>query len=206
MGQDIRSEPDQVLAPIRMVRQPRQAGLPRAPFLLSPVFATQGRLRLNPQGVRRLPTHLQRAWHANRRRLARVLQQPGCCPVLGSVAKDEGVLHQPGCGHLQGRSLPPGGVEAVHLAQNLAKASGLHPARVVSKSRRSPGPSSKSSRRSSSTAPRQTVRCHNTCTTIYSKASASVSQSSKSSWVSCRPRRCSCTLRCCSGTSTTVSS
>ena len=37
--------------------------------------------------IRRLPAHLPRAWHANLRRLAGVLQQPGCCPFLEALQK-----------------------------------------------------------------------------------------------------------------------
>ena len=101
------------------------------PPLLGLVFSAQGRVRLIPQGVRRLPAHFPRAWHANLRRLARVLQQPGRCPLPGSAAEDEGVLHQPWSGHLQGRGLPPGCIQAVHLAQDAEEAQGLHTTRVV---------------------------------------------------------------------------
>ena len=79
-GQDLRCYPCQVLAPVRVVRQPGQAGLPRPASLHGLVLQAQGRVRANAEGVRRLPPHLQRAGHADLRRLAGVLQQPGRCP------------------------------------------------------------------------------------------------------------------------------
>ena len=45
VGQDIRRHAYQVLAPVRVVRQPRQAGLSRASPLLGLVFQAQGRVR-----------------------------------------------------------------------------------------------------------------------------------------------------------------
>ena len=118
VGQDLRRHPDQVLAPVRVVRQPGQAGLSRPPALLGLVFQAQGRVRAHVEGVRRLPPHLPRAWHADLRRLAGVLQQPGRRPLPGSAPEDEGVLHRPWGGHLQGRGLPSGRIPAVHLAED----------------------------------------------------------------------------------------
>ena len=42
VGQDLRSHPDQVLAPVRVARQSRQAGLPRPSALHGLVFQAQG--------------------------------------------------------------------------------------------------------------------------------------------------------------------
>ena len=54
MGEDIRRKADQVLAPQRVVRQPRQTGLSRPPVLLALVLTTQKRFRSIPRGVRGL--------------------------------------------------------------------------------------------------------------------------------------------------------
>ena len=136
VGQDLRSRLDQVLAPVRVVRQPRQAGLSRASALHGLVFQAQGRVRTHAEGVRRLPSHLPRARYANLRRLARVLQQPGRRSLSGSPAEDEGVLHRPWGGHLQGRGLPFGRIPAVHLAQDAAAPPGLQAARALRPQRR----------------------------------------------------------------------
>ena len=71
----------QVLAPVRVVRQPRQVELPQASPILCLVLPTQRLLRTLAQGVRRLQAHLPRARDAHLRRLAGVLQQPGRCPI-----------------------------------------------------------------------------------------------------------------------------
>ena len=65
VGQDLRCHPDQVLAPVRVVRQSGQAGLPRPSALHGLVFQAQGRVRANAAGVRRLPPRLPRAGHAD---------------------------------------------------------------------------------------------------------------------------------------------
>ena len=125
VGQDLRGHPYQVLAPVRVDRQPGQAGLPR-PFALNGlVFQAQGRVRAHAEGVRRLPPRLPQAWHADLRRLAGVLQQPGRCPFPGGASEDERVLHRPWGGHLQGRGLPPGRIREVHLAEDAATPQGL---------------------------------------------------------------------------------
>ena len=120
MGQDLRRHPHQVLAPVRVVRQPGQAGLSRASTLFGLVFQAQGRVRAHAEGVRGLPPRLPQAWNADLQRLAGVLQQPGRCPLPGGAPEDEGVLHRPWGGHLQGRGLPPGCIPAVHLAEDAA--------------------------------------------------------------------------------------
>ena len=125
VGQDLRRQAYQVLAPVRVVRQPRQAGLPRSSTLHGLVFQAQERVRPHAQGVRRLPPYFPQAWHANLRRLAGVLQQPGRYPFLEALQKMKEVLHRPWGGHLQGCGLPPGRIPAVHLAQDAAASPGL---------------------------------------------------------------------------------
>ena len=46
----------------------------------------------------------------------------------GGAPEDEGVLHRPWGGHLQGRGLPPGCIQAVPLAQDAAASPGLQTA------------------------------------------------------------------------------
>ena len=116
MGEDIRRKADQVLAPLRVVRQPGQTGLSRPSALLALVLTTQERLRAIPRGVRGLQARVSRARHAEFWRLAGELQQSGRVSLSRGLGEDAGLLHGIGSRHLQRRGLPSRSVNAIHLA------------------------------------------------------------------------------------------